>query len=324
MIVLVALRCFFVVLWLTLLIVVVYLDESWVDPWRGCASDVGPFCERERPSCFLRERSNALSDFSFLALGFALISTAIEDTFTLNTATIAASTASLSLQPHSHSSNIIRRFPSLTLLYGLANIIHACGTWMNHASRCHPGHRLDLAGMWLVSFFCSLTSLCRLLALVFPAFCQTSGGEDKDVLPTFFYPVYLMAGWLFWLLSDVWYADGSYDAIEPLLVIVNISVVAVAELVYLILTLQHNTRHGQSREARYAGRYDVLAAGAVSIAVGAVLGRLDATGALCWPDSWLQLHAVWHVLACICLACLYLYYRLEHTPDNSVSARKDR
>ena len=325
----VAVRGFFVVVWLALLGVVLYLDGSLVDPWRGCASDVGPFCERERPSSFLRERSNALSDFSFLALGFALSATAVEDWLWQSSAAAAsvASASGLSLRPHSQPANVIRRHPSLTLLYGLANILHAAGTWMNHASRCHLGHRLDLTGMWLVSFFCSLTSVCRLVSLLLPSFCQTSGAaaEGKDVLPTFFYPLYLLAGWLFWLLSDVWYAEGSYDAIEPRLVIANIAIVALAELAYLVLSVQHNRRtHSSQAAERYSGRYDVLAVGAVSIAVGAVLGRLDATGALCWPDSAMQFHAVWHVLACACLGCLYLFYRLEHTPEHSTAARKER
>ena len=324
-----AVRAFFVVLWLTLLVAVLYLDGTWVDPWLGCSSDVGPFCERSRPSRLLRERSNALSDFSFLALGLALTCTAIEDSIAAKHHTHSGATSSgstLSLQPSSAPSNVILRYPSLTLMYGLANVVHACGTWLNHSSRCHLGHRLDLCGMWLVSFFCSLTSVCRVLTVLLPAFCQSSGGGAggvKDVLPTFFYPVYLMAAWLFWLLSDVWYAAGSYDGIEPRLVIANIAIVAVAELAYLLLTLRHN-RHTASRQERYSGRYDVLAVGAASIALGAVLGRLDATGALCWPDSWLQFHAVWHVLACACLACLYLFYRWEHTPDISVAARKER
>ena len=327
----VLLRSAFVCVWLAALALVVWLDATWEAPWLGCASDVGPFCERERPSRFMRERSNALSDFAFLALGLALICTAIEDTLSPPTvAPPSGASAGLSLQPTTAPCNVILRYPSLTLLYGLANVVHACGTWLNHSSRCHLGHRLDLTGMWLVSFFCSLASASRLLAALFPAFCQTSsgagrgGGEAKNVLPTFFFPLYLLAGWAFWLLSDVWYADGSYDAIEPRLVIANIAIVAVAEAAYLLLALRHNSRRAQSPWERYSGRYDVLAVGASSIALGAVLGRLDATGALCWPDSALQFHAVWHVLACVCLACLYVYYRLEHTPDSSVSARKVR
>ena len=339
-----ALRAVFVGVWLALLALVLYLDATLVDPWAGCASDVGPFCERERPSRLMRERSNALSDFAFLALGLALTCTAAEDTLVPPTqyrndsaaGGSSSSTGALSLLSHSAPSNAILRYPSLTLLYGLANIVHACGTWLNHSSRCHVGHRLDLCGMWLVSFFCSLTSIARLAALLAPSFCQSTGGGAsgvKNVLPTFFFPFYLMAAWAFWLLSDVWYSAGSYDGIEPQLVVFNIALVALAELLYLALTLRHNSRLSHAgagggtsggQQERYSGRYDVLALGAASIAVGAMLGRLDAEGTICWPDSVWQLHALWHVLACVCLGCLYAYYRLEHTPHISATARKER
>ena len=345
MFIVLALRSVVVVVWLSLLVVVLLLDSHLVDPWHGSSVDVGPFCERARPFRLLGERSNALSDFAFLALGFALLCTAIEDALRVGSgAPNGRATSSLALRPHPQPANLIRRYPSLTALYGAANVIHACGTFFNHSCRCHFGHRLDLAGMWLVSFWCSLHSLCRLLSLLMPDFCQTgsSGADVKDVLPTFFYPLYLMAGWAFWLMSDVWYVDGSYDGREPLLVVANIAIVAVAEAAYLLLTHTHNTRaarsapgssssqhpssppHPCSSAERYVGRYDVLAVGCASIGLGAVLGRLDATGAVCWPDSWLQLHAVWHVLAGACLGCLYLYYRWEEVPQLSVAARKER
>ena len=331
-----AVRSAFIAVWFVLLVVVLCLEWHLVYPWQGSVADHGPFCERDRASHLLRERSNALSDFAFLALGFALLCTAVEDTLRVGVGSGSpVSSSPLALRPHSQPANLIRRYPSLTALYGVANCVHACGTWLNHSCRCHVGHRLDLCGMWLVSFFCALHSVCRLLSLLMPSFCQTGGdgggGEVKNVLPTFFYPVYLMAGWVFWLLSDVWYAHGSYDAIEPRIVIANIALVAVAETAYLVLTLQHNSRHRAAHAAgissdRYSGRYDVLAVGALAIGVGALLGRLDATGVLCWPDSWLQFHALWHVLAAVCLGCLYLYYRWEEIPHaiDVAAVRKER
>jgi predicted membrane channel-forming protein YqfA (hemolysin III family) len=38
---------------------------------------------------------------------------------------------------------------------------------------------------------------------------------------------------------------------------------------------------------------------------------LDVAGKFSGPDTWLQGHAVWHLLTALSLASIYLYYRLE-------------
>ena len=312
-----ALRLLFVSIWLSLLLLVLYLESSYGDsnPWATCDYDPGPFCEREHTRRFLREPANSLSDFSFLALGLALILQSVLDSLALaSPATLSSSRSSSSapsLSATAQPTNLILRYPTLTLLYGLANCVHAFGTFTNHASRCHFGHRLDLTGMWAASFFSSLFSSLRLLNLLFPSFLQTQ--SSKDILPSLFLPLYLLSSWGHWLLSDVRYPL-SYHGIEPALVVTNIVIVLLTELPYVVMgAWAFNSRRAEGRQ-RWTVQYAVIGLGVASIAVGAVLGHLDAHGIVCDPDAVMQLHALWHVLACVCLGCQYLYYRWEVVP----------
>ena len=319
MFLLTALRVAFIAIFLSLFFFVLYLEAHYgdSDPWGGCAYDPGPFCERERHLRFLREPLNSLSDFSFLALGFYLVYQYLVDSFALST----------SLSHPSHLSpvptNLIRRFPSLTLMYGLANILHAVGTFTNHASRCHLGHRLDLTGMWAASFFSSLFSAFKLLNLYAPSLFNTQATPGNDSLPTFFYPLYLMTSWGHWLLSDVHYPH-SYEGIEPRLVFLNVGLVAASELPYFLYTRRWNAKHSPSPSDRWVVRPDVIACGVVCIALGAVLGHLDAYKYVCDPDSWVQLHAIWHVLACACLFSMYLFYRWERPPSSAALPKQSK
>ena len=66
---------------------------------------------------------------------------------------------------------------------------------------------------------------------------------------------------------------------------------------------------GVSRDLRWLG----LAGGIFLI--GLVIWRLSHTGApLCYPESLLQGHAVWHLLCAISTAAIFVYYQSEHDP----------
>ena len=52
-------------------------------------------------------------------------------------------------------------------------------------------------------------------------------------------------------------------------------------------------------------------AGIAAKAVAFGIWILDNTGRVCIPDSWLQGHAVWHLLGAVAIGCSYAYYRSE-------------
>jgi hypothetical protein len=69
-------------------------------------------------------------------------------------------------------------------------------------------------------------------------------------------------------------------------------------------------RSGGSRDLRWLGL-----AGGVFL-TGLVIWRLSHTGApLCYPESLLQGHAIWHVLCAVSTAAIFVYYQSEHDPQ---------
>lgn len=48
-----------------------------------------------------------------------------------------------------------------------------------------------------------------------------------------------------------------------------------------------------------------------SLALACTCWVVDITGVICWPDSWLQAHAAWHLLTAASAGFVYLYYRSE-------------
>jgi predicted membrane channel-forming protein YqfA (hemolysin III family) len=50
-----------------------------------------------------------------------------------------------------------------------------------------------------------------------------------------------------------------------------------------------------------------------SLALACFAWILDVTRVVCWPDSWFQAHAVWHVLTAAAAGLVYFYFRSENT-----------
>ena len=194
-------RVFFVLLYAILLTGVVVLDYylTGTSPWVHLESstkqrnDGIPFCEHDRSSSLLRERSNSISDFSFLAVGFYMLVQAIE------------------CQKQARAKNAI-----LSVINGIANCAHAMGSWLNHACRCQLGHRLDLTGMWLIVAFISLYSLTRRASIKTYAFTV----------------IFMLIAYALWIISDIYYPE-SYDNEEKVLTTVSVLIFFVSECVHL-------------------------------------------------------------------------------------------
>jgi hypothetical protein len=52
--------------------------------------------------------------------------------------------------------------------------------------------------------------------------------------------------------------------------------------------------------------------------VAFIIWTLDITKILCNPNSWLQGHALWHLLGALAAGLLYLYYRSENSELSQV------
>ena len=58
----------------------------------------------------------------------------------------------------------------------------------------------------------------------------------------------------------------------------------------------------------------LMVSAGVTLVAARVCWLLDAAGKFSGPDTWLQGHAVWHLLTALSLARIYLYYRGERVP----------
>jgi hypothetical protein len=192
---------------------------------------------------------------------------------------------SIECQKQSRAKNTI-----LSTINGLANCGHAMGSWLNHACRCQLGHRLDLTGMWLVVAFISLYSLTR------HAYIRT-------YVFTF---IFLIIAYLLWAISDIYYPE-SYENREKILTAALVTIFILSEC------FQMNSKSIKKSQIK------LLGLGAITLVVGTVCGHLDASKIVCWPHSWFQLHAVWHVCAACSVLFAYEYFRC----DNSLPTNKN-
>ena len=107
----------------------------------------------DREQSLLREPSNSLSDFTFIAAGLAMVRYSVHDYL---------------IQPQivqkcENIGNVFVVWPELSLLWGIVNIIHGVGTFMNHSCRCHVGHRLDVFGMYAATSLIMFTNFLRVV-----------------------------------------------------------------------------------------------------------------------------------------------------------------
>ena len=68
-------------------------------------------------------------------------------------------------------------------------------------------------------------------------------------------------------------------------------------------------------------RFRWLAWSTVALVVGVFCRQLDVAGRFSGPDTWLQGHALWHLLTALSLGLVYAYYRAESGgPDPAAPA----
>lgn len=272
-------RVCFVSFFILLLLGVVLLDWFLSDtaPWMQFESSaiarIGdvPFCEYDRSRQLLRERSNALSDFSFLAVGFYML------------------VQSMEFQTKNRPQQTI-----LSTVNGLANCGHAFGSWLNHACRCQIGHRLDLTGMWLIISFILLFSLTR----------------RASIRTMTFSLIFLLITGVLWSASDIYYPE-SFETREK-------SLTTLLCLFFIISEVVQFRYYPMTQ-----GQIQYLALAIVCLTVGILCNHLDATKIVCWPQSWFQLHAFWHICAAGSVWAIYEYFQCEKdlikTNDNHLA-----
>ena len=166
--------------------------------------------------------------------------------------------------------------PNHQIMLGVSAIVIGVGSAFYHASMTFVGQFFDIFGMYL------LTSLMWVYALQ------------------------RLTGWRMWTAAAV------YFGLNAALTALQIGLPETRRYAFaVVLLLALLTEAVVWRKLRPAREYRWLWAGLLTFAAAYLIWSLDNSGAWCDPDSWLQGHAVWHVLGAVAVACLWRWYVSE-------------
>ncbi len=183
------------------------------------------------------------------------------------------STARSNTEP---SAGLMRRQAGYARLMGVAFIALGLGSGFFHASWTLIGQWLDSLGMYLITAFMLLFALIRL---------RPFSGKLFGVL----YAV------LCAMLGALWFA--APDARRTIFMVV---LIAALLLEFSLLIMR-----------RPSIQIKLLLAGLALFIFSDRLRAWDMQDWICRPESWLQPHAIYHLLSAGALGLLYLYYQSE-------------
>ena len=161
-------------------------------------------------------------------------------------------------------------------IYAYAAAIIGLGSMFYHGTMIFYGQVADILGMYLLSTFMALYNLSR-------AF---------EIKGSTFFASYLGINIALGITSTVWPVS------RRLIFIGILVVILVSELLARKMVL-----------ARMSVK--MLAAALASLVIACAAWLLDINGIFCSPDSWMQLHSLWHIGMAAAIWFLYLYYRSE-------------
>ncbi len=248
-------------------------------PWEGW--DEGRalrrpgYAERVWPDRPIRTRANTFSNLAYVTVGLYACGLALADR---RRARLAG--------PDAPPVNIVVATPALSVLFGLSCLWLGFSSGLFHASLTRAGQRLDVAAMYPPLL--SLLAIAAARALP-PRIGRCFGAG----LPTWG----VLAAVIVVAEIALWRWKWSMSATTVLsTLIAAMAGVTVAE------------------HLRWPGRFRSawLGWGACLLAAGIACRQSDVAGSFpVGPESWLQGHALWHLLTAAALATLYLHERSE-------------
>lgn len=173
--------------------------------------------------------------------------------------------------------NLLTSQRAYPLLYGAALIITGLGSAFYHASLTFVGQCFDVMGMYFIASFIMLYNIARFKS--FP-------GRNFVI---------------------------AYLLINAALAFLLVAYPALRRYVFgaiILATLWPEYRLRQTRTLVINNFFLKAAWGTLILAL--VIWTLDLTKMLCNPTSWLQGHALWHLLGALAGGFVYLYYRSEN------------
>eukprot|EP00730_Choanoeca_flexa_P014685 TRINITY_DN6512_c0_g1_i3.p1 TRINITY_DN6512_c0_g1~~TRINITY_DN6512_c0_g1_i3.p1 ORF type:complete len:239 (+),score=28.24 TRINITY_DN6512_c0_g1_i3:9-725(+) len=212
--------------------VVAVLQSHSTNIWKDAIADPGPWCEHDHADSFLREPANAGSDFAYLLVAAYFLYQFLE----------VASQPSLNLP----TTTLARTKPELYFALAVIHALHATGSFLNHACRCHRGHVYDVFGMYLAVF-----------SLVALFFARTSVGSSFNHVAAIWTGCMVTSAIVFWPLSQYFYSDPLCHPTENACVTSMVVAMAIAHGV-------HWHRHRHKNES-WPKRWTFIDGGAIRI-----------------------------------------------------------
>ena len=248
-------------------------------PWKGW--DEGRelrrpgYAARVWPDRPIRTRANTFSNLAYVTVGLYACGLALSDQ---RRARLAS--------PDAPPVNIVVATPALSALFGLSCLWLGFSSGLFHASLTRAGQRLDVAAMY--------PPLLSLLAIAAArALPPRIGRRFVTGLPTWG----VLAAAIVVAEIALWRWKWSMSATTVL----STLIAAMA----LVTVAEHLRWPGRFRSAW-------LGWGACLLAAGIACRQSDVARSFpVGPESWLQGHALWHLLTAAALATLYLHERSE-------------
>ncbi|MBI4370029.1 MAG: ceramidase domain-containing protein [Elusimicrobia bacterium] len=175
--------------------------------------------------------------------------------------------------------NTLNSNPILTAAYGLTMVYIGISSGYFHASLTYAGQWLDNMSMYMLMVFIILYNLAR----------------SKAMPLKLFGPAYIGAVGAMGVILSL---------MDPARRIIFAALLALATIMEVKFYLEHR--------AQAWGR--CLAAAVFAIISAYACWWLDIKKIACAPKTWLQGHALWHILGAASAGFLFLYYKSETPP----------
>jgi len=281
----------FFTLWVLLVISVesvnAVLDGS--NYWSDFTHNFPEWCEAQDVdnstlARFIIEPSNARSDYSYAGVGIGMIVIGAAD---------AANNYRHRKQPHEGGKkirNLLLEFPVITVTNGVLNVIHAFGTFFNHACECSEGGLWDVAGMLAVTSFPLIYTILQISSRIWPQLYSQTGAIAVAFMQTLVLIIVLATG-----------GNGSVDAMFVVLPFTVVGCVCYA--------VYNHPRFKASRRNHL--RSSAMFVSLAGFVIGWIAWNMDLQKTGCMPRSLIQGHAAWHVFTAFAIAAIYIYFRRE-------------
>jgi len=179
----------------------------------------------------------------------------------------------------------VTRTPAMSILFGLAGCYLGFGSGLFHASLTRLGQQLDVAAMYSPLVVAIAINVGRWVPRL-----NTAG--DRAGVPT--WPILAGLALITCLLLYEYKWSMRSSVVLPTLILI---VAAFAVLDRF------------QRRSRLS--VPLLLLSLAGLVAARICWVMDVKGTFSGPDTWLQGHAVWHLLTALSLATIYLYYRRE-------------